>query len=265
MEKASAHKPWSVPRDPSPWASPPPQPAPRAPVSSLPSSPLLCFQPPRSPSPAVAAVPPRPPSPGWRGSLCLTGSRPGSGALRLLLAPAQLLPEEAGRAARTDPRQQIWCLLATPGKLCPAAPAPLQVPLSTKEPESSLSCLAPCPWPTVQLPLAPSTRGCRVPSCLSTSPGYLLFPPSAVPRSSCGSGGWCGGHPGSASTVSLHHSRRVAGLRLAKKRVNLYFPINTQPPLDSLTQAARRRGRPARWRPALPCQLQQAFQGQLKL
>lgn len=70
-----------------------------APVSSLPSSPVLCFQPPRSPSPAWAAEPPRPPLPRWRVSLCLTGSRLRR-ALRLLLTSTQLLREEGRRAAR---------------------------------------------------------------------------------------------------------------------------------------------------------------------
>lgn len=86
------------PRDPFSWASTisasPPYPG-----SSLPSSPLLCFQPPRSPSPAWAAVPPRPPLPRWQVSLCLTGSRLRR-ALSLLLTSTQLLQEEEGRAAR---------------------------------------------------------------------------------------------------------------------------------------------------------------------
>lgn len=62
------------------------------------------------------------------------------------------------------------------------------------------------------------------------------------PCSSCGGGEWRWGHPGSASTVSLHHSPVSRWLQQAKKRVNHYFPTNTQPPLDSLTQAQRRRG-----------------------
>lgn len=86
------------PRDPFSWASTLSA-SPPYPVSSLPSSPVLCFQPPRSPSPAWAAVPPRPPLPRWQVSLCLTGSRLRR-ALRLLLTSTQLLPEEEGRAAR---------------------------------------------------------------------------------------------------------------------------------------------------------------------
>lgn len=64
---------------PRPFPSPPPPPQlslPFLPLGPLsPPLPVLCFQPPRSPSPASVAVPTRPPLPRWRVSLCLTGSR----------------------------------------------------------------------------------------------------------------------------------------------------------------------------------------------
>lgn len=70
---------------------------------------------------------------------------------------------------------------------------------------------------------------------------YHLLPPVLSlcrPCSHC-SGGWHWGRPRSSSTVSLHYSPLSCGLQQAEKRVNHYLPINSQPPLDSLTQAQR--------------------------
>lgn len=82
MEEASVDRPRSVPGDPSPWASPPARPAPLAPVSSLPSSPVLCS------SHLGALPPPRRPCP--RGLARLAG-----GVRSALPAPGRARPRRA--------------------------------------------------------------------------------------------------------------------------------------------------------------------------
>lgn len=240
------------PRDPFPWASPPTQPAFLARVSPLLSGPL--FPATSQPFPRLGGGAPRPSLPRWRVSLCLTGSQLRR-ALRLLLTSAQLLQEEEGRAARERiPDSRFGVCLQHPGNSALALP-----------PLSNYSSAPPSQEPSFCSPFlsgrvgpgylaTPSFPHLELPST-QLSFSFLLLPPVhslCSPRSSCGGGEWRWEHPGAASTVSLHHSPVSCGLQQAKKRVNHYFPNNTQPPLDSLTQALRRRGQLARCRPALP-------------
>lgn len=259
------YRPWSASLPRNPFLGPLPQlNLPFLPLGPL-SPPLLCFQPPRSPSPASVAVPTRPPLPRWRVSLCLTGSR-----LRRAL-PAPHIHTAAARrrkggqradgsetvdlvSARNSRETLPWC----------SRPSPTN-PLQGRA-QSPPSHTAPSLAEVLALAIYPLHLASPHLELSSTQLpfNYLLLPPVPSlfgPCSSSGSGGWRWGHPGSASTVSLHHSPVSRGLQQAKRRVNHYFPTNTQPPLDSLTQAQRRRGQMARRRPALPSQPQQAFKG----
>lgn len=190
------------PRDPFSWASiisaSPPYPG-----SSLPSSPLLCFQPPRSPSPAWAAVPPRPPLPRWQFRSALPA--PGSGAHSACSSHPHSCCKRRKGGRRADGSETVdlvsarnsretlpWC--SRPSLqlfLCAAGPRALVPQAVPAFPDVwALAISIPLASPHLELPCIPFN--------------YHLLPPVLSLCSPCShcSSGWHWGRPRSSKAQS---------------------------------------------------------------